>query len=406
MMDINKHYKILFLSPVLPYPLDDGMKIRSFHTINQLLKKGYEVTVICFLNGKKDKHNLEILRKVLNIDIRGINIKISLNSLNRIFYSFFSKYPFYMKLYYRKNYNMQLNELLSTLNFDLVYVFNSTMCLYAADLEMPKILDSVDSQSRGWLGGFKSTKNIVHKLYWYTDYIKAKRIEKQDYVKYDYVITAAERDAEYLKKLTNVNLCSVPNGVDMSYFKPENIEPIHNSITFVGTMDAFSNQQAVIYFINEIYPGVKKAIPSVKVFIVGKKTPDNILELHDGINIFVMGYVENISSFIDKSEIIISPLKMATGIQNKILEAMAMNKPIVATRESLGEINKFVNEKDIIIANDKEEFTVKLIELLNDKSKLDTFGKNGRDIVNKHYSWESLGYKIDEIIKNVLSNRN
>jgi len=119
-----------------------------------------------------------------------------------------------------------------------------------------------------------------------------------------------------------------------------------------------------------------------------------------------MGYVENISSFIDKSEIIISPLKMATGIQNKILEAMAMNKPIVATRESLGEINKFVNEKDIIIANDKEEFTVKLIELLNDKSKLDTFGKNGRDIVNKHYSWESLGYKIDEIIKNVLSNRN
>jgi len=72
----------------------------------------------------------------------------------------------------------------------------------------------------------------------------------------------------------------------MSYFKPENIEPIPNSITFVGTMDAFSNQQAVIYFINEIYPGVKKAIPSVKVFIVGKKTPDNILENFEKLMFF------------------------------------------------------------------------------------------------------------------------
>jgi glycosyltransferase involved in cell wall biosynthesis len=112
--------------------------------------------------------------------------------------------------------------------------------------------------------------------------------------------------------------------------------------------------------------------------------------------------VDDIRPCLDKCEIIISPLKMASGIQNKILVAMAMNKPIVSTKESIGEINKFL-KNDIIIVEDNKEFARKIIELFSNKVLLNKTGKNGRNIVKKNYSWESLGYKVDNLIRDILS---
>ncbi len=89
--------------------------------------------------------------------------------------------------------------------------------------------------------------------------------------------------------MTKSNIFSIPNGVYLTYFKPKNLDKIPYSLTFLGTMDAFSNQQAIYYFIQEIFPIVKRNIPLIKLFIIGKNPPDKILELHDGINIIVTG---------------------------------------------------------------------------------------------------------------------
>lgn len=399
----NKNVRVLFISPCLPYPLNDGLRIRAFNTIKELLKQNYDITLLCFA---KEEDAKDIQKLKVNLDINIINVKLKdlrFYSFYHIFYSIFSRYPFYVKFSYTQEFKEKLKSLISNHKFDLIYIFDRSMILYGVNVpDMPKIFDSVDSQSLNSLSGFKSSENIFHKIFWYISYIKSKKLEKSVYNSYQYVITAAERDAEQLKNLTNSKVISIPNGIDLDHFKPLNLEKIPYSLTFMGTMDAFSNQQAVLYFVEHIYPIIKKEIPHAKLFVIGKNPPKKILKLNDGVNIFIIGYIENIQPYLDKSEIIISPLKMASGIQNKILVAMAMNKTIVATKESIGELNKVISNKDIIKVNNNQKFAEEVTKLFFNRSLLNEIGRNGRKIVKENYSWESLGYKIDKLIKNIL----
>lgn len=398
---MDKKIRILVLTPYLPYPLNDGLKLRAFHTLKQLLNRGYEVKLLSFVEDGY-REDVQGLRKALDIEVDGIQLKKSAYLFSHVFYSLFSKYPFYMRYMQDDEFKAKLESLIQSDSFDLLYVYDRSLVLYGMDVYIPKILDSVDSQSLNSLSGFESSENILHKIFWYISYKKSKKLEKTLYNAYGYVITAAERDAEQLRTLTNSEVVNISNGVDLDYFKPAGLEKIPYSLTFLGTMDAFSNQRAVLYFVEEVYPTIKKTIPDIKLFVIGKDPPQEILQLDDGVNIFVMGYVENVQSCLDKSELIVSPLKMASGIQNKILVAMAMNKAIVATKESLGELNKVITSKDIVVADDSQKFAEEIIKLLSNRSLLGEVGTNGRSIIEKNYSWEALGYKIDELIKNVL----
>lgn len=392
--------KLLFISPCLPYPLDDGIKIRAFYTIKELVKRDYNITLICFAN-EYDDENLTNLKRELNINI--ITVKwndFRFYIFSRIFYTLFSKYPMHIKLWYKKAFEVKLNCLLKKHSYDIIYIFDRSMALYGRNIQkLPIILDSVDSQSLNSLSGYKSSKNIFHKLFWYINYLKSIRLEKKIYDQYKYIITAAERDKNQLIKMTNSVILNIPNGVDLSFFKPMNLKKIPYSLTFLGTMEAFSNQQAVIYFVEKIFPVIKKEFPSVKFNIVGKNPPKEIIKLNDDVNIFVRGYMDDIITCIDKSEIIISPLQMASGIQNKILVSMAMNKPIIATIESIGEIDKVITDKDLIIVHHKNDFISEILHLFSNKMLLKEIGSNGREIIKMNFSWENLGKKIDEIIQ-------
>lgn len=383
--------------------MDDGLKIRAFHTIRELVNKDHKVTLVCFIKDN-DYKNVKNLKKELDIDLNYVKLDITIfNLIPRIYHTLFSRYPYYMRSMYQKDFKKMLKTILIDSSFDLAYIYDRSMILYVNEIsDLPKILDSVDSQSLNSLSGLKSSDNIVHKIFWYISYIKSKNLEKSIYSLYNHVITISERDAEQLRNISNLKILSIPSGVDLSYFKPSNVEKIPYSLTFLGAMDAFSNQQAVFYFINEIVPTIKQSFPSLKLFIIGRNPPDEILKLHDNINTFVMGYIEDIRSYIDKSEIIISPLKMASGLQTKILVAMAMNKPIISTNESIGEIINVIDGNDIIIASNNKEFAQKIINLFSNKDLLNETGKYGRDIIKENYSWDSLGNKLNIIIQDLL----
>lgn len=403
MNKINKYpINVLFISPLLPYPLDDGLKIRAFYTINEFLKRGHKVTLLCF-SPDDDNYVLD-LKKKLNITIHVVKKDVpGFYYFYHIIYSLFSRYPFYMKSMFEPEFKEKLKLLISNNSFDLLYVYDRSMVLYGIDISgLPMILDSVDSQSLNSLSGFKSSENVFHKLFWYISYIKSKKLENSLYSKFVSVITISERDAKQLRKMGNSNIVNIPSGIDLSYFKPLNVDMIPNSMTFLGTMDAFSNQQAVLYFFKDIYPVIKKKIPSIKIFIIGRNPPKEILALNDNSNIFVTGYVEDIRPYVHKSKIIISPLRMASGLQTKILVSMAMNKPIVSTKVSIGEIKKYINQNDIILVRDGKEFAHKVIELFFDDVLLNKIGKNGRAIVKENYSWESFGHSVDMLIRAIL----
>lgn len=389
---------------MVPYPPDDGLRIRSFNILKEMVNRGYEVTLLCFTNN--ETKNVEALGNCLGINVITLFSERTGHShpVTRIILSIFSKKPFYVRYYWHPRFNRAVKELTGKVNFDLLFVFNSCLVLSGLDINLPRIHDAVDSQVLSCLGGFKNSKSLVHRLYYYLEYKKWAKVHREIYPLYDYLLVTARRDADVVSSYPDTNVITISNGIDTSYFKPLHLEGIPLSMLFVGIMDARSNSDAALYFIKEIYPRIKQRIPMARVYIVGRNPPMSLARMHDGQNIFVTGYVEDVRPYLDRCQVVVCPLRMATGIQNKILEAMAMNKPIVTTKIGVGGIEGYA-EQDIIVADDVEDFAQRVIELFTNRELLQKTGKGGREFVEKNYTWASAGNKIDRLIKELVKSR-
>lgn len=400
--------RILFICSCFPYPPTDGIRLRVFHSLDQLVRFGHKVTVLC-LTGKTDTDFIEKLRSLPNITVIPVceRRKKSL-FIEHMIFTLFSKYPFMVSYYNSFNgiyfpLEKELNNLLSRETYDLIYVADPYVAHYAKGLKLPKVLDSIDCQSSNAFIGYTASKNIIYKLYWYINYLKWKDFERHFYYGFDCIITTSNRDTEKLHKLYDINLATLPNGIDTSYFKPLNLEKIPHSMLFLGTMDAFSNQDAVISFVEHILPKVKMEIPLAKLFIVGKNPSPEIMRLNNGKDIIVTGYVDDVRPYVDRCDVMISPLNMATGIQNKILVGMAMNKPIVSTRIGVGDIIDVLDKMDIAIADDMDDFANKTIGVL--KNDLKDIGIHGRNIVELNFSWSSFGNCLNKIADKAMQHK-
>ena len=396
--------KILYLDPMLPYPPDEGLKIRSFNILKEMVNRGYEVTLLCFSNNESTK--VEDLRKCLDINVITVFSERPAHShpLTRIILSIFSRKPFYVRYYWHPRFKRVVKQLTEKVNFDLLFVFTSWLVLYGLDINLPRIHDTVDSLVQSYLVGFRNSKSLVHRLYYYLEYKKWAKVYREIYPLYDYLLVTARRDADVISSYPNTNVITIPNGVDTSYFKPLHLEAIPLSMLFVGNMQVLTNSGAALYFIKEIYPRIKQEIPMARVYIVGKNPPMSLARMHDGQNIFVTGYVEDVRPYLDRCQVVVCPLRMASGIQNKILEAMAMNKPIVTTKIGVGGIEGYA-EQDIIVADDVEDFAQRVIELFTNRELLQKTGKGGREFVEKNYTWAAAGNKIDCLIKELVESR-
>ena len=164
------------------------------------------------------------------------------------------------------------------------------------------------------------------------------------------------------------------------------------------------NVNAVLYFSDEIYPSIKEKIPDIKLYIVGRNPPEKIRQLTLDESIIVTGYVEDVRPYLSKSSIIVVPMLSGTGIKNKILEPMAMKKPVIST--SIGARGLDVTSGDnIVIADHPMEFAINVVELLNDERLRRKIACNGRKLVEIKYSWEKMSDMLNNVLESVSGGR-
>lgn len=401
MMRYKKKKNILFISHCLPYPPDDGNKIRAYYALKEMIKHGNSVTLYCFTRGEDKKYIKIIQGEWKDVTVVPFELRRKLNFyIYAIFFTIFTKYPFFVSYYYDRHFKKGLRHLVMNNKFDLVYVFGPMMSQYALDINLPKILDTIDCQSNMHNSGFTTSKKLHHKIYWLLNYYKWKSYEKNVFPLFDYVFTTAEREKAILERVVpSGNIKRLLNGVDTQFFKPVNnkIEPY--SMVFFGNMGYSANQDAVVFFLQEVFPIIKQKVPQSKIYVIGKDCPEYIANMHDNRNVFIMGYLDDIRPYIERAEIVISPLKMAVGIQNKILVAMSMNKPIVATKASLGDISGYLEKDDIAVGDSKEDFAEAIVKIFSGELSV---GSNGRKIVEKHFSWDAFGKRQEEIMNSLV----
>jgi len=406
---------ILFLCHDFP-TYTNPPTIKAFNFMKNLSKHGHNIVLVSFKEGKYDDRYIEqgLIERYCTL-IRVVKIPKSLNKRwKRAIYTVKNTLllPFtgnansvhFMNFYFSPKMSETLDHIIKEEKIDIIIVDLFPMAGYVLNLRIPKILIEIQAESAAYYKEYKSTPyyDPIKKFSLLFEYFRIKNIESKLNT-FDLCIAVTDYEKKILKSMhPKLNVCVLPYGVDTEYFKPRYVYEESNSILFYGNLKTNVNRTAIKFFLFKIFPLIKKEIPDVKLNIVGSDPQEDIKRLGYDNNISIVGYVRDIRSYIERSACVILPMIKAIGIKTRLLEAMAMGKPVVTTSIATRGINVSPG-KNVIIANDVKEFARCVVELLNDKGKRDKMGKNARKFIEERYSWGIISENFYNILLKTIN---
>ena len=218
--------------------------------------------------------------------------------------------------------------------------------------------------------------------------LKIRSMERSTYGKFLHTLAISESDAIEMKRICPTTQVGIlPNGVDVSVFKPMQTSSRSRIIAFGGSMEYAPNIEAAIYFAENIWPDIHRNIPDSEFMIVGQKPPAKVLELDRLPGVRVTGFVPSMAETMSTAMIIISPLRWGTGVKNKVLEGAALGKPMVVSPCSLEGIDLHPGT-DIEVAESPGDYVTRIMDLLSDEPRRKLMGERARKVVAENYTWE------------------
>jgi len=395
--------KILVLDEELPYPLNTGKRIRSFNLHKRLAHK-HELKYLAY--GKENSESYQTFVKANMNPIVVENQVLEKNGFKFYFsllLNFASHYPYIVTSHYSILYAEKIQETLAKFCPDIVIAEWSPYARYFTDFTGPKkIINTHNIETRIWERYYKNESNQFKKFYIKIQLDKLIKFEEIMLTWADAITAVTDNESDEFRNINgNIPVETIDNGVDIEYFKSKSdsnkLRLEGHRLVFTGSMDWRPNQDAVIYFIKEIFPQVKMKIPEIKFYVVGRNPPEHIVRLGDEHNVFITGTVDDIRPYIEQSDVYVVPLRIGGGSRLKILEAMSMEKIVLST--SIGAEGLEVEEgKNILIADNSNDFASRISSLLNGEMDTEKIILSARELVESRYSWSHIAQKYDNFL--------
>lgn len=378
--------KILIITPRIPFPPYRGDKLKIFN-IAKILSKKNNVTILTFRRSFRQQAEIEEL-KALGFNI--ITIRLTLiESLFRAFLAFFSNTPFQVAWYQSSKMKKKVQQISS--EYDVVYYHLVRSAQYLPDGKGTKVLnvlDFTDAVSLYLTRMAIAERNLFKKFF---IRIEKRRISEYEVIaeKFNTLFVCSNVDKKFLADSgIKVNIELLNNGIDTEYFNYENNQYELNRIIFTGNMPYYPNQDAAVYFAKEILPLISREIPATKFYIVGQKPPMKIKRLVND-KIKVSGFVPDIRKEYLKSAVNVAPMRFGAGTLNKVIEAIALGVPTVASSIAVQGLPEEL-KKYILIADDPVTFADAVKEIMNNSEKYRAEMLEGLNIIKELLSWEKV----------------
>lgn len=392
--------KILNVMPYSPVPPDFGGALREYYLLKSLASN-HEVTVLTY--GSEDQ--LEIFNEEFGHLVKDVYMLPEPWERNyrRLaqFYSMWSS-----ESYFQNNncsYEMQkkIDDLLSEKDFDAVHCEFSVMGNYDFSDNIIRIMDTHNVEYENYRRMWKKTESKFRKWFYYNEYKKVYREEIQTLQQQDVIFSTSDQDRKIMKKdVPEVPNYVVPNGVDTSFFVPSDsvgVEPY--SMVFTGMMAYTPNHDGMFYFLDKIFPLIKKEIPEAKIYIVGKRPPE-ALKKRTSDSVVVTGFVDDVRPYVWRSNVFVVPLRMGSGTRLKVVEALSMKKPVVSTSIGCEGID-VTDGESILIEDNPESFAQSVIQLMENRDLCSRLVENGYNLVKQHYDWNVVGEKMLDVYEDL-----
>jgi hypothetical protein len=296
----------------------------------------------------------------------------------------------------------RVREALAAKQFDAIVVHCSSAAQYVEDAKrVPKLLDFVDMDSQKWLA-YARFHSLPRSLGYWLEGRKLRAAEAALAAKFDCCTCITDAELATLKSF-GVRCATgwFPNGVDLEYFSPGIASYDPYAIVFVGRMDYFPNQRAMIAFCRNVLPRVRERCPETKLTIVGADPSREVRDLSRISGVRVTGTVPDVRPFVRAAALSVAPLKIARGTQNKILESWAMGVPVIASSPAAAGVDAIPGEH-LVVADDPQDLAEAILHLLNDTDARRRLSEAGRIRVEQRYTWEDAMARFDGLLQTAI----
>jgi glycosyltransferase involved in cell wall biosynthesis len=381
----------MVILPRFPYPLEKGDKLRAYFQIKELSQK-YDITLVAVSHRNVEQNSINKLKDYCSsIHIIRINF---ISVLWNLFLCIFNDKPFQVGYFYSSKGKKDIKSLLKSRTYKHIYCQLVRTSEYAKDIyNIPKTIDYMDALSKG-------IERRIDKVSWYKKWLfreesrRLKQYERSIFDYFDNRTIISEQDRELIPHPDRSKIRCIPNGIDEQFFHTLPIEKEYD-LVFVGNLSYPPNIEAVEYIAETILSNDK----TLTCLISGATPHPSVVRIcRSNPQITLTGWVEDIRESYCKGRIFVAPMMIGTGMQNKLLEAMALGTPCITT--SLA--NNAINGKDkesVIVADSPQQFMNGIRALLSDPAMCELLIRNGRELVRNSYSWKKSTEELIDLIE-------
>lgn len=411
--------KILLLSHRTPYPPHKGNQIRPFNVITSLTARGHEVHVLAFAENEREmSQQAKLSEFCASAQLIPFNkltgkIRAALTILGRRSLS--------LGYFDSREMHRAVAQTISQQGIEAFVVYSSTMCQFVpAEFASRTVVDMADVDSEKWQDYAREASFPMSFVY----ATEGRRLRKYEY---EIIRTFAHTSLHTMREIAvldeldeftrRTRLHPITNGVNLEKFHPEAFpafapealpenerqfltDPEAPRIVFTGAMDYFPNAEAVCYFADEIFPQIQQRIANVQFLIVGSDPHPSVVKLTERPGITVTGFVNDVRPYLTAATVCVIPLRIARGVQNKALEAMATGRVVVATPDVITGVQATPGEH-LLEARDTQEFLTQTLKVLEDSAFREALEKRARRFVEEEYSWEPLMDRFAQLVESV-----
>lgn len=384
--------RIVVLTSRFPYPLEKGDKLRIYNQIKQLSKRHEIILTATTFFKVKAEHSSELKKYCKTIHIFRINI---LHQLFNLLRAFFSGLPFQVGLFYQPAVKRKIHKIISDTKPDAIYCHLIRMSEYVKDITgIPKTLDYMDIFSKGMQRRAERSGFGVKQVA-LMEYVRLLKYENSIFDKFDQKVIISEQDKQLIPHPHKNKIHVIENGVDIDIFHPIAAEKKYD-LLFTGNMSYPPNIESAIYTATQILPEVHKLNPNVNLLIAGIDPSASVRSLGSD-KVHVVDNFKHIRDAFAMSRINLAPMLISIGLQNKILQAMAMKIPNICSSLANNAVNA-VDGETIIEANTPQQYAQKIVELLSDTQKAAEIADKAYRFVLDRFNWETQNEKLEKIL--------
>jgi sugar transferase (PEP-CTERM/EpsH1 system associated) len=395
--------KILWLKNNLLHPLDSGGKIRTYQMLRRIARR-HEVHYLAFADEARDidaiRAAAEYCHRLSTVRPPRAAGKNSLGYYARVIGTILDRRPFTVSSYRSRAMRDRLSAAASEDRYELLVADFLAMCLnIPPQFDLPLVHFSHNVEAMIWKRHVANERNPLKRIVFAREGARVERFEREVVRGYAFTIAVSEADREHFRRVYGASRVGcIGTGVDTEFYAPQGAEEEPGTILFLGSMDWMPNVDAVQYFVRSIYPLVKREIPGSRLFVVGRSPDPSVSALADADpSIVVTGTVLDTRVFVDRAAVAVVPIRIGGGTRIKVYELMAMAKAVVST--SIGaEGLAFADGENIMIADDPAEFARLVVKTLRDGGWRAAIGRNARDFVASHCSWEAVAGQFVDLL--------